>query len=239
MSVEVFEDFVKITECASTFSSLVQLFTKSMQGYGFNNLVLFRTKEGRLVAIPVAHMDEEIAEFYLKTNIVFEYLKQTPRPLFWNNIPNQESLDNNHRKIVESFEKVGATTGIAIPLPSTEKEQSIIFLTGDNNSDVCKDDLPYINAKCMQFWLNMNKFDNIHGVKYDNVVDAMLTPREIECLELCLSFESTKSIANFLERTEQTVQFHISNAIHKLGVQNRTQAVAKACILGLIGKSLK
>ena len=70
-------------------------------------------------------------------------------------------------------------------------------------------------------------------------IEKNLTPREIECLELCLQFESTKSIASHIGRTEQTVQFHISNAIHKLGVQNRTQAVAKACLLNFIGFQLK
>ncbi len=90
----------------------------------------------------------------------------------------------------------------------------------------------------MQFWLMLHKLDDGALVRNDQLLKDILTPRELECLELCLHFESTKSIAHFLERAEQTVQFHISNAIHKLEVQNRTQAVAKACMFGLIGKSL-
>ena len=54
---------------------------------------------------------------------------------------------------------------------------------------------------------------------------SLLTKREREIFNLLMIEHSTKDIAEKLTISEKTVRNHISNAIQKLGVSNRSQAI--------------
>ncbi|BBW97497.1 hypothetical protein GsuE55_23300 [Geobacillus subterraneus] len=62
-----------------------------------------------------------------------------------------------------------------------------------------------------------------------------LSPREMEILKLLADGASTAEAADQLYLSEFTVRDYISNALRKLNAKNRTEAVAKALRLGLIG----
>jgi LuxR family maltose regulon positive regulatory protein len=61
-----------------------------------------------------------------------------------------------------------------------------------------------------------------------------LTPREMEVLQLVATGDSNQAIADKLVITVRTVKKHVTNILGKLGVSNRTQAVARARELGLL-----
>jgi len=66
------------------------------------------------------------------------------------------------------------------------------------------------------------------------VEKEILTPREIELLNLVAVGQSNKAIAQKLSVSENTVKYHIRQILQKLAVQNRTEAVTSAIRLGLI-----
>jgi len=55
-----------------------------------------------------------------------------------------------------------------------------------------------------------------------------LTPREVECLSWTAKGKTSWDTSRILEVSENTVIFHLRNAIKKLEVTNRSHAVAKA-----------
>lgn len=61
-----------------------------------------------------------------------------------------------------------------------------------------------------------------------------LSAREVEVLKWTGAGKSSWEIALILGVAERTVNFHVNNALRKLNVVNRTQAVAVALQLGLI-----
>lgn len=63
---------------------------------------------------------------------------------------------------------------------------------------------------------------------------SILTTREQEVFELLVLNKSTNEIADFLGISEKTVRNHISNAMQKLGVKGRAQAVVELLKLGEI-----
>jgi len=65
-------------------------------------------------------------------------------------------------------------------------------------------------------------------------VDAGLTRREIEILQLVAEGYSNAQLAKMLWVTEQTVKFHLSNIYRKLDVANRTEASRWAQVHGLL-----
>ena len=65
-------------------------------------------------------------------------------------------------------------------------------------------------------------------------VEAKLTPREIEVLQLISEGLTTRQMAGRLTMSQRTVESHISKLYRKMGVRSRVQAVAKASELGLL-----
>lgn len=62
----------------------------------------------------------------------------------------------------------------------------------------------------------------------------ILTDREREIFELLILNKNTNEIASSLRISAKTVRNHISNAIQKLGVNGRAQAVVELLKLGEI-----
>jgi len=63
---------------------------------------------------------------------------------------------------------------------------------------------------------------------------SALTDREREVLRLVAEGLPTKQIALSLSISERTVKFHVNSIFHKLGADNRAQAVALAAQRGLL-----
>ena len=63
---------------------------------------------------------------------------------------------------------------------------------------------------------------------------SILTKREQEVFSLLVKNMTNKEIADDLNISEKTVRNHISNAMQKLGVKGRAQAVVELIKLGNI-----
>ena len=66
------------------------------------------------------------------------------------------------------------------------------------------------------------------------MIKGILTEREQKVFELLVLNKTTKDIAANLKISEKTVRNHISNAMQKLGVKGRAQAVVELIKLGEI-----
>ena len=62
----------------------------------------------------------------------------------------------------------------------------------------------------------------------------ILTNRETQVFSLLVMNKTTREIAHELDISEKTVRNHISNAMQKLGVKGRAQAVVELIRLGNI-----
>ncbi len=62
----------------------------------------------------------------------------------------------------------------------------------------------------------------------------ILTKREKEVFKLLITNKDTKEIAKILNISEKTVRNHISNAMQKLGVKGRAQAVIELLRMNII-----
>jgi ATP/maltotriose-dependent transcriptional regulator MalT len=61
-----------------------------------------------------------------------------------------------------------------------------------------------------------------------------LTEREIQVLELIARGHQNKEMAHAMKIAEETAKIHVKHIFNKLGVQNRTQAVATAIHSGIM-----
>lgn len=63
---------------------------------------------------------------------------------------------------------------------------------------------------------------------------ALLTAQEIECLKWCKEGKTNWEIGEILSISQKTVEFHVGNAMRKLGAGNRITAVIIGIKNGLI-----
>ena len=61
-----------------------------------------------------------------------------------------------------------------------------------------------------------------------------LTDRELQVLGLVAAGRRNREIAEVLNVTIKTVEFHLSNILGKLNAQSRTEAVTRACQVGML-----
>jgi DNA-binding NarL/FixJ family response regulator len=68
----------------------------------------------------------------------------------------------------------------------------------------------------------------VHGDPVDaRPVQGVLTDRELEVLGLVAEGRTNPEIAEALVISQSTIKSHVKNILRKLGVRNRTQAVAE------------
>jgi LuxR family transcriptional regulator, quorum-sensing system regulator SolR len=93
-----------------------------------------------------------------------------------------------------------------------------------------------LDAKCADFaWITQQ----IHVAMAERwlpphvpELQASITPREQEVLRWAAEGKTSCETAQIMNLSERTVNFHINNAVSKLGATNRIQAAVKAAMLG-------
>jgi DNA-binding NarL/FixJ family response regulator len=68
----------------------------------------------------------------------------------------------------------------------------------------------------------------------EHATDDVLTPREIDVLQLIAKGNANKEIAGQLSLNEETIKGHVKNILAKLGVHDRTHAVTTGLKRGII-----
>jgi DNA-binding CsgD family transcriptional regulator len=69
---------------------------------------------------------------------------------------------------------------------------------------------------------------------FDVVNGISLTKREGEILQMIVSGQTNKQIAQRLSRSERTIEFHRNRLMRKVGAHNAAELVKSAMIMGLL-----
>lgn len=85
----------------------------------------------------------------------------------------------------------------------------------------------YFSQGLAAFLRSGNNGDNSHSPGNSETPSILLTPREIEIIELVSQGLHNTEIASALGIKVRTVEFHVSNILSKLGASSRFEAVLK------------
>jgi len=148
-------------------------------------------------------------------------------------------LEPVQQKTMDHFASLGIAGGICVPTHMPKgRIGSVNWLGYDADHDFAQtletygQDLALIGLYFMEIVRSTQETDAPQtGFIY-------LTEREIECLTWAAQGKSDNEIGKILDVSHTTARFHIANAARKLDAVTRTQAVAKAAQLGIIGSTL-
>ena len=162
---------------------------------------------------------------------VMAYCAQHVVPMCWSDL-SLEPGSQAERMMLEAA-GFGLRDGVTMPLHSPQGELGILSFAVDAAPKearlVCQNAL--LQIQMIVGYLH-EAVRRVSGL-VDNS-GPVLTSREIECLRWAADGKTSGEIAQLLGLSESTANFHMNNAMRKLDVVNRQQAVAKATLQGHI-----
>ncbi|WP_083338406.1 LuxR family transcriptional regulator [Ensifer sp. LCM 4579] len=167
---------------------------------------------------------------YDKTDPVIRKVRHRLNPLRWADVYADANTTENERRILEEASMFGLRSGITIPLPGPDDNFAIASFAKKANEEIPSDIITYLQLSALHFHIKVNAPDGRSGIQQQ----CGLSLREKECILWVSRGKSSWDIGRILGISENTVNFHIKNVMHKLGCNSRTVAVVNALKCGII-----
>lgn len=226
--------FVEKANQVQTVADLIELFARACSARGFDHFALAELRPAmdspaeRVVPIAVRY-PRGWTEHYQASGYaaVDPVVLQTPLrrgPHWWTEF----QIGEPQQRMIREAGEAGLRRGAAIPVHGPFGEVLIAGFATDTA------DLPATVLAELHFITT--QFKLVHGALASQVLvpSVSLTDRELECLRWSACGKSSLDIAEILHVSENTVNFHLKNAIAKLDACNRTMAIVKAIRMGIV-----
>lgn len=164
----------------------------------------------------------------------------TQRDAFtWAEVLWSESANLRHRQFYDDIRAMDLDRSVAFPLHGKNGEIAVLHLVPDLSIQTAShafslDTLSVLHLMAWHYHGQAYKPLLAHVLTEGSRRQSLLSDREQGVLEWTAKGKSTAEIALILNLSGKTVDFHIENVKRKLQVYNRTHAVAKAIMLGLL-----
>lgn len=164
----------------------------------------------------------------------YEQVDPTINPAyFWRTPYDWRALDKTRtraqRQLFAEFSDLGFKGGYSIPLPASPSTLLLIGIASREREMSASAQAALVLA----FSQYHHRYHEIASPHPSGTVPS-LTARERECLLWVAQGKDTNDVGIILNISENTVKFHLKNAMGKLDCHSRIQAVVRAMCLGLI-----
>jgi len=146
-------------------------------------------------------------------------------------------ISSKFSQIDELLRVMGISTMLTVPIHLPKGQIAMLTWAGERKKDGLEVLLPEISGELLAIG---HYFMRIYRDQFGYSPAASeelsrLTPREWDCLRTLAQGYREAEIADLLGILKSTVRFHLHNVVRKFGCKNRTQAVALAAQLGVLG----
>jgi DNA-binding CsgD family transcriptional regulator len=228
-----------------TDQSLAEAVTKVISRWGYTTMLYgtartaMRGGDQRFhfwTTVPAEWVAEYDKNSYVEIDPRIAYGWDTPPPLVWDG--STGANDPRVARFLQRASEFGIGSGLALYL--AEHGYSVLFSLNRPERSLTSLDRAHIQSHvgdALHFahvfhWMFMRRV-LAKGVPPAHQ-GAPLSPREIQCLTHAAHGMTSAEMGVKLGITERTANFHFSNAISKLGVLNRHEAIATAVARGLV-----
>lgn len=234
-----FEDLTQFSE-ASSMEALKTLTERYCKHLGFDHFVYAlriptQLSDARLIMIdgyPAAWVAHYFAQSYYDVDPVMAYCAENVMPIEWHKLPlDKESAS---ARMMQDAAKFGLKSGVTMPLHGPNGELGILSFSincaDDTALAITKRALPHLQMIAIHLH---DAIKCIHGLN-KSLDKPKLSKRELECLRWVGDGKSSWEIAQILNLSARTVNFHINNATTKLDATSRQHAATKAVLQHLM-----
>ena len=178
------------------------------------------SKNWSATTYPSAWQEIYIAEGYLSRNPVRTQALQSALPFLWSDL--KASLPKNDRILFDICQEHGMQEGCVIPVHGPWGQAIAIgFASQHKDAHAAPHALLCLNILA-------HKLHQIFDHDLALPPEKQLTRREKQVLQLVATGLANPEIADYLNISDNSVEWHLKNINAKLGVRNRTAAVVQA-----------
>ncbi len=231
------EDLLKITETDGTDQEIFLQIAKVSKSIGFDYCAyglrlpwpLTNPKIFMVNNYPLAWQRLYTSAGYLQIDPVVLHGCKSQKPLIWT-----DSVFSESRQLWEDAQAHGITVGWSQSSLQVNGVGGMLSLSRPNDPLNTTELEAQERQMCWLVSIAHLSMSRVLIEKEKQTQAVVLTSREIEILKWSGDGKSSQDIADILNLTKHTVDFHIKNSINKLFASNKTSAVVKAIMLGIL-----
>ncbi|OAF08752.1 transcriptional regulator [Bradyrhizobium centrolobii] len=162
-------------------------------------------------------------------------VRRTPTvsgPFLWDELGQQCQLEPGEQRVLDEAKEAGLKHGISVPLFGPSGRVSVVAFASQFDDANPQYHVSRLSALAWHFHIAFAEIARPSAIDRDRKL--ILSEREKDCLRWVGEGKSSWEIGIILKISENTVNFHLKNAIRKTGTTNRTQSLVKALRLGLL-----
>lgn len=232
-----FEDYAERCAKAATVGELESLYSGAVRAEGYENLI-FTSVRGRSVdtlhwlVFPDGYPEYYFANEWQKIDPILTCALRARRPFLWNDAIDQSALSKPQTSLLDECRDIGVHSGIAFPFHGPGNQLDILSISRRTHDAADPDSLSLLTSISALTWTRFLELTETD--RFPRRENIALTERELEVLRWCKCGKSYSDIAEILSISKKTVEFHLRNAMNKLGANNKISAVVLAIHGGFI-----
>lgn len=170
-----------------------------------------------------------------KYRVIDPVVRRAPtlsRPFLWDQLAKKCQLQPSEHRVLAEAKEAGLKHGMSVPLYGPLGQVALASFASpfDDADPQCQ--MSHLNVLAWHFHIALAEISRPSAS--GSHCEVALSEREKDCLRWVGEGKSSWEIGKILEVSENTVNFHLKNAIRKLGTSNRTHGIAKAIRQNLI-----
>ncbi|NUF17313.1 LuxR family transcriptional regulator AbaR [Acinetobacter lactucae] len=180
---------------------------------------------------PQAWQERYVEQHYVKVDPTVQHCMVSLKPLVWSSQCAQAQAEKDFWEEARSY---GLNVGWAQSSRDFIGTRGMLTLARSNDQLSEKEQkAQYTNM----YWLTQTVHSSIAKIVNDvefSQFNLYLTNREKEVLRWTAEGKTSAEIAQILGVSERTINFHLSNSMQKLNVNNKISAAIRAVMLGIL-----
>lgn len=235
------DEFIARLKTASDLGTIASIVEEALRKCGFDRFayLLIHPPGGPIEPVyignyPEAWSEHYVANDYVNIDPVMSTASNAIAPINWQDLSSRLPARSAQRRVLNEAREFGLRGGITVPVHGPAQG----FATMNVAADVSDDSFAELwqqNRHLLQL-IGLYSHEAVTRLGTSSVPRTLpkLAPRERECLLWTARGKTAWEIAAILSLSQETVVHYLKSAGTKLSVHNKTHAVVKAILLGLI-----
>lgn len=218
-------------------ADLGQLYATVVGSAGYENSVLTSLRGRRIGRVAWARIPDGYYDAYMhgrwdRIDPVVACSLSAVRPFSWTTVLEQTLLTDAQTEFMNHCRDLKVHSGIVYPFHGPGHQLDIISISRRSDEPANLELSGVLHAVTVQTWHRFLELSNEES--FVNLQSVPLTARELEVLRRHKDGKNRTEIGEILSISVKTVDFHMYNAMTKLGASNPMSAVVIALQRGLV-----
>lgn len=242
---DVLATFIERLKGVNDPAELRTIYGAAVETLGFRYFAYHLVKVADLgdrLPYAITSYPEEWISHYVSSGYLLEdpVLSEAPKrhvPFAWSEISLPDMLSHKQRTLFDEARDLRINDGFTIPIHGRNGEFATMSMVADGSERERGETM--MRHRHLLHLMALTYHNHCSGILIERSMSSprsksLLSPREREVLSWTAKGKTAWDISGILSISEKSVEFHLDNCRKKLNVFNRTHAVVKAIMLGLI-----